>query len=107
MATDAMSSTTCRQEIECSYRNSTNSTRNISGKCQVDYGVVGVAGPGFRRVKWSDGVITQISIPRVTVPGKANRVEVDGLAAEAVGSCGFEVYRIGNNTLELRGDLCR
>jgi hypothetical protein len=99
VALKAEASTVGHKQAECTYTNSTNPSSNISGICQVDYGVVGVAGNAFRRVVWSDGVVTSISF-------RGSRAEVDGVVAEASLSCGYEVFKIGANTLELKGDFC-
>ena len=101
----SMASTTGHKRVGCSYKNAAHPSKNISGTCNVDYGVVGVAGPAFRRVHWSDGVITQIEISI----GKAS-VKIDGKPAASVESsvaCKLEAYRINGNVIELRGDLCR
>jgi hypothetical protein len=100
-------STTGSKKIECSYTNAIAPARNISGICQVEYGVIGVTGPAFRRVTWSDGVVTNIFVSGSEISGERTRVKVDGFPSEASLSCGYEVYRIRDNTIELRGDLCR
>lgn len=107
LTSEAMASTLGQKEIECSYTNITNSVRNISGVCQVDYGVTGVNGQAFRNVTWPDEVVTQILISENKTSGGGTSAEIDGFPSEASLSCGYEIYRIRNNILELRGDLCR
>lgn len=102
-----LASTLGGKSIPCSYRNVRHPSRNIRGICQVQYGVIGQTGQGYRRVTWPDGVMTLIKISAGGASRQSVSAMIDQYSASAMLSCGHETYTIFGNMIELKGDLCR
>lgn len=95
------------KSIPCTYRNLKKPSLNIHGICQVQHGVIGNTGQGYRRVKWPDGVITLIQIFIDRSSQSRTSAVIDQYPADALLKCGQETYTIHGNTIELTGNLCQ
>jgi hypothetical protein len=93
--------------IPCTYKNLKQPSFNIYGICDVQYGVIGHTGKGYRRVIWPDGVITLIQISTDHSSQSSISAVIDQYPADAWLKCGQEVYNIRGNTIELVGNLCQ
>ena len=95
------------KSIPCTYKNLKKPSLNIHGICQVQHGVIGNTGQGYRRVKWPDGVITLIQIFTHRSSQSSVSAVIDQYPAHALLKCGQEIYTIHGNTIELAGNLCQ
>jgi hypothetical protein len=101
----AFGSTMAARSIPCSYRNVKHPSLNIRGMCQVQYGVIGHTGQGYRRVRWPDGVMTLIKISAGGASQESASAMIDESHSSALLTCGHEIYNIGGNSIELIGNL--
>jgi hypothetical protein len=95
------------KSIPCTYRNLKNPSLNIHGICQVQHGVIGHTGQGYRHVTWPDGVNTLIQISAAGSSQKSLSATVDKYPASALLKCGQEIYTFHGNMIELNGNLCK
>jgi hypothetical protein len=93
--------------IPCTYKNLKKPSLNIYGICQVQHGVIGHTGKGYRRVVWPDGVITLIQISSNHSSQRNTSAVIDQYFADAWLKCGQEIYAIHGNTIKLTGNLCQ
>jgi len=103
----AWASTMGSRSVPCSYTNLKHPSLSIRGTCQVQHGLIGSSGQGYRRVIWPDGVITLIKISADGSSSKSMSAMVDQHPATAVLKCGQETYTVYGNTIVIVGNLCQ
>ena len=90
----AIASTVAKKQVDCGFIRTKNSGRLLRDLCLLEYGSSGVAGPGFARLHWSDGVQTKIEFRR-------SGITVDGVRASEhfPRRCGVTILDIRGNQL--------
>jgi len=107
VAGGALASTMGSGSVPCSYTNLKHPSLSIRGTCQVQHGLIGSSGQGYRRVIWPDGVITLITISADGSSSKSMSAMVDQHPATAVLKCGQETYTVYGNKILIKGNLCQ